>query len=171
MYYAWGEVEEKSDYSWTTYKWCNGSSDTLTKYCTDSNFGIVDNLTQLDLEDDVASVVLGGDWRMPTFAEVEELLDNCDWEWTTVDGVEGCLVSGNGNSIFLPAAGNRLYDEEEARDQGCLGGYWASTLNTDSDFDPTSAKGFYIQKDEDEWDYGRDRVGRHNGLTIRAVQK
>ena len=67
-YYAWGEIEEKENYDWSTYKWCNGSYDTQTKYCTNSSYGTVDNKTTLDLEDDVAHVKWGGSWRMPTKA-------------------------------------------------------------------------------------------------------
>ena len=59
-YYAWGETEEKSNYDWSTYKWCNGSKDTMTKYCTDSSYGTVDNKTVLEPEDDVAHVKWGG---------------------------------------------------------------------------------------------------------------
>ena len=107
-YYAWGETEEKSNYSWETYKWCNGSDDTMTKYCTNSSDGTVDNKTTLDLEDDVAHVKWGGSWRMPTKAEQDELLTECNWEWTSLNGVNGYKVTGpNGNSIFLPAAGFR----------------------------------------------------------------
>ena len=59
-YYAWGETETKSNYDWSTYKWCKGSEDTLTKYCTDNDYGTVDNKTVLDPEDDAAHVKWGG---------------------------------------------------------------------------------------------------------------
>ena len=127
-YYAWGETEEKDDYSLSTYKWCNGSLDTMTKYCTDSGYGIVDNKTVLDPEDDVAHVKWGGTWRMPTLNEQKELLNNCTLELTTQNGVNGYTVTGpNGNSIFLPAAGYRngtgVYD-----DRGSNGYFWSSSL-------------------------------------------
>ena len=128
-YYAWGETEEKENYSWSTYKWCNGSYDTMTKYCTSSSYGTVDNKTVLDLEDDVAHVKWGGSWRMPTLEEQKELKNNCTWSWTTQNGVNGYKVTSktNGNSIFLPAAGYRrgtyLYDS------GSDGNYWSSSLN------------------------------------------
>ena len=48
-YFAWGETETKSDYDWDTYKWCNGSENTLTKYCTKSSYGTVDNKTVLEM--------------------------------------------------------------------------------------------------------------------------
>ena len=72
-YFAWGETEPKDNYDWSTYKWCNESNATMTKYCTDSSYGTVDNKTVLELEDDAAYVNWGGNWRMPTKAELDEL--------------------------------------------------------------------------------------------------
>ena len=131
-YYAWGETEEKTDYSWSTYEWCNGSSTTLTKYCTSSSYCTVDNKTTLDPEDDVAHVKWRGNWRMPTKAEQDELRTKCNWEWTTMNGLYGYQVTGpNGNSIFLPAAGFRY---GTVVDGGSLGDYWSATLDeSDSD--------------------------------------
>lgn len=130
-YYAWGETETKSYYAWSTYKWLNGSSTTLTKYNTSSSTGIVDNKTVLDLEDDVAHVKWGGDWRMPTRTEFQELKDNCTWTWTTQNGVNGYRVTSNkagytGRSIFLPAAGCRF--DSYLVDAGSDGLYWSSSL-------------------------------------------
>ncbi|MBE6307686.1 MAG: DUF1566 domain-containing protein [Bacteroidales bacterium] len=122
-YYAWGETEEKSDYSWSTYKYCNGTFNSMTKYCTSSSYGTVDNKTTLEAGDDVASVKWGGSWRMPTDEEQRELINNCTWTWTTLNGVEGYRVTGpNGNSIFLPAAGYR------GGTGGTSGYYWSSSL-------------------------------------------
>ena len=127
-YYAWGEIEEKEDYSLSTYKWCNGSCNTMTKYCTDSRYGTVDNKTVLDPEDDVAHVKWGGDWRMPTKAEQDELLNNCTWRWTILNGVNGCNVTGpNGNSIFLPAAG--YCSGTSVYGCGDDGEYWLNSLS------------------------------------------
>ena len=106
-YFAWGEVESKPICDWSTYKWCKGSSTTQTKYCTDSEYGVVDNKTVLDLADDAAHANWGGKWRMPTEAEWTELREKCTWTWTTIHGVPGYEVKSkvNSNSIFLPAAG------------------------------------------------------------------
>ena len=132
-YYAWGEIEPKSTYSWSTYKWCNGDYTKLTKYYpsgkTDywDGSGSPDNKTVLELKDDVANVKLGGKWRMPTDAEWTELRTKCTWTWTTKNGVNGRLVTAtNGNSIFLPAAGYR-YDISLYGSSGC---YWSSSLDT-----------------------------------------
>ena len=129
-YFAWGETEPKSIYDWSTYKYCNGSETTLTKYCTSSSNGTVDNKTTLELSDDAARANWGGSWRMPTAAELTELIDNCTRTWTTQNGVKGYKVTSkkNGNSIFLPAAGNRsgsLLDEA-----GSGGYYWLSSFST-----------------------------------------
>ena len=136
-YYAWGETSLKDNYFWSTYKWCNGSYNSLTKYNTSSNYGTVDNKTVLELEDDVAHVVLGGNWRMPTDAEWTELRDNCTWTWTSDyngTGVAGRIVTSNktgytDKSIFLPAAGYRLVTNLYFA--GSSGNYWSSSLDTD----------------------------------------
>ena len=131
-YYAWGETEPKSNYTWSTYKWCDGSDYTLTKYNKDSSCGTVDNKTILDLEDDAAHVILGGNWRMPTVEECMELIEKCSWAPTTLNGVNGKLItSTNGNSIFLPCGG--WWSDIGLYDVGKDGGIWSSSLHsTDS---------------------------------------
>lgn len=127
-YYAWGETEEKRNYDWSTYKWCNGDAYSMTKYCTSSSYGTVDNKTVLDPQDDVAHVKWGGSWRMPTLEEQKELLNSCTWTWTTQNGVNGYEVTGpNGNSIFLPAAGYRYGTVLSL--SGSYGGFWSSSLD------------------------------------------
>ena len=162
-YYAWGETEEKDDYSWSTYKWCNGSYDSLTKYCISSSYGTVDDKIILDPEDDVAHVKWGGTWRMPTKAEQDELHNNCIWIWTTLNGVNGYKVYGpNGNSIFLPAACYRA--GKEADDRGNYAYYCSSSLYSDKiDY----AYCLYFQSDY------RSLVGhvRYRGCSVRPVSK
>ena len=162
-YYAWGETETKENYDWSTYKWCNGSSNTLTKYNTDSSYGTVDNKTILEPEDDVAHVKLGGSWRMPTDAEWTELRENCTWTWTTQNGVNGYIVTAsNGNSIFLPAAGDR-YDTSLC-DAGSDGYYWSSSLYTDN---PFIAWYVYFYSD----DVFRNYYYRYYGFSVRPVSE
>lgn len=159
-YYAWGETEEKTDYSWSTYKWCNGSYDNQTKYCTSSSYGTVDNKTTLDLEDDVAHVKWGGNWRMPTMAEQDELRTKCDWEWTTMNGVKGYQVTGpNGNSIFLPVTGSRSDGGVYYHTYGC---YWSASLRENS-----SNYAYYL--DFNDGFYEWKVIVRYYGLTVRPV--
>jgi hypothetical protein len=129
-YFAWGETQPKSYYDWSTYKWYNYNQDYITKYCTDSEIGTVDNKTILELSDDVANANWGGSWRMPTHEEIAELEKKCSCTWTTQNGVKGYKVTNktNGNSIFLPAAGRR--NNSSLHDAGS-GHYWSSSLNTD----------------------------------------
>ena len=130
-YFAWGETELKGDFTWETYKWCNGSSWTMTKYCTKNSYGTIDNKTELEPEDDAAQVNWGPSWRMPTEEQINELMSNCSHELTAVNGVNGMLVTGpNGNSIFLPAAG--CIEGSTRQEAGLYGHYWSRTLDTDS---------------------------------------
>ena len=93
-YYAWGETEVKGNYSWSTYEWGTGT-DHITKYCTQEANGNVDGLTRLKGCDDAARINMGGAWRMPTEAELLELLYGCYWEWTADydgHGIAGFIV-------------------------------------------------------------------------------
>ena len=108
-YFAWGETEPKTTYNWSTYKYCNGSGTTMTKYCTDSYYGTVDNKTELEPSDDAATVNWGSNWQMPSYEQCKELLNTsyATAKWTTQNDVYGVRITSksNGNSIFLPAAG------------------------------------------------------------------
>ena len=127
-YYAWGETETKTSFTWTNYSFLNGSdyNGPYTKYVTKSTYGNVDNKTTLELQDDAAHVRLGGNWRMPTKAEVIELIENCDRDvsWTT-----GIMLFSkiNGYSIFLPYAGGA-----EVNSSTSDGGYWTSSLSSEN---------------------------------------
>ncbi len=132
-YFAWGETTPQSDnrYNWESYKWCNGSSSTLTKYCNNSSNGyngFTDTKTVLDMEDDAARANWGGNWRMPTKAEFDELIANTTNEWMTQNGVSGRKFTSktNSNSIFLPAAGERWSGVLDYA--GSDGTYWSSSL-------------------------------------------
>ncbi len=160
-YFAWGETSPKTNYDWSTYKY--GSDwDELTKYCTDDYYGIVDNKTILDPSDDAATANWGNGWRMPTFDEIWELFDKCTWKWTTLNGVNGLLVTGpNGNSLFLPAAGYRygtsLYGA------GSSGVYWSSSLFSGY---PDRAGYLGFSSGDHDWN-GNDR---DNGFSVRPVR-
>ena len=163
-YFAWGETEPNGYYNWNSYKYCNGSYDTMTKYCVESNYGTVDNKTTLELTDDAAYVNWGGKWRMPTKAELDELRNtsNCTWTWTTQNEVKGYKVTSkkNGNSIFLPAAGYR--SNSNLYLAGDYGNYWSSSLS--SNFSDCAYRLFF---NSSRVDWNDD--GRYVGLSVRAV--
>ena len=123
-YFAWGETLPKDEYSWTNYKWCNGTDQNITKYNT------TDNLTTLLPEDDAAHVNWGEEWRMPTKEELDELIHHCAWQWTTQDEIGGYKVTGpNGKSIFLPASGYKQANGLSSLGKRCQ--YWSNTNCTD----------------------------------------
>ena len=104
-YYVWGETATKTVYDWSTYKWTEGASETPTKY-TDSLSA------ELQLSDDAAYVNWGKNWRMPSQAQFEELINSSytTTTWTSINGIYGKKITSKmpgytGNSIFLPAAG------------------------------------------------------------------
>lgn len=96
-YYAWGETKPKSSYSKDNYSYYDKDK---AKY-----IDIGEDIA--GTEYDAATVNLGSDWRMPTYTEMKELVDQCSWEWTQIKGINGYKITGtNGNSIFLPATSN-----------------------------------------------------------------
>ena len=133
-YFAWGEVAPKSEYEWSTYKY-GEEWNKLTKYCTESEWGkdgFTDDLTELEPQDDAAQVNWGGNWRMPSLEQIEELYNNTDNTW--VSNFEGTGVSGrkftnkkdSSKFIFLPAAG---YCRDAWPGSAGSGGlYWSRTL-------------------------------------------
>ena len=163
-YFAWGETTTKATYNWSTYTLCRGLITTMTKYCTSSSSGTVDNKTTIEKSDDVAYQKLGGNWRMPTDAEWTELrnTDNCTWIWTTENRVNGCRVTSKktGNSIFLPAAGDRY--EVDLYGAGSYGTYWSSSLDT-----PRCYTAFYVGFSSSG--VGRDFDYRYYGRSVRPV--
>ena len=165
-YYAWGETEPKASYSWSNYKWCNGSYDKLTKYNTQYSYGTLDNKKVLESGDDAATVNMGGSWRTPTAAEWEELAQDCNWQWTTVQGVKGFRVSGKksgytGKSIFLPASGEKC--DSDFSGSGSSGTYWSSNINLSMPFYSR-----YISFTSGGVEF--NSVGRNFGFTVRAVR-
>ena len=111
QYFAWGETSPKDEY---TEDNCSTYNKEMSDIAGDAQY-------------DAATAIWGGDWRMPTNAELQELFDNCTWTWTTQNGVNGYKVTSkvNSNYIFLPAAGYR--DGSSLEIAGGVGKYWSST--------------------------------------------
>ena len=145
-YYAWGETETKQDFTMSSYafsvkskQWIySGGSKVypliMNKYCVEEGVDeIIDGKDTLEEPDDVARATLGKEWRMPTAAEWEELMEQCDWEWTTLNGVNGYKVTSRKRGftdryIFLPASGY-YSDLKVITSRGSVGNYWSSSLN------------------------------------------
>ena len=167
-YFAWGEVTTKHNYDWSTYKYCYKNHQYLTKYNFLSEFGSVDNKRILESSDDAATINWGGNWRMPTKKEFDELRKFCSWKWTKINGINGYLITSNkenyeGVSIFLPAAGcRREYSHYYENDAGC---YNSSTLG-DGDTRHVYELYFYSSSISCKSGYVR-----YCGQTVRAVCK
>ena len=146
-YYAWGETSTKMDEGYMLDN-CETYGKSMGDIKGNSSY-------------DAARANWGGTWRMPTKAEMQELIDKCNWKWTTQNGVKGYKFTGpNGNSIFLPAAGGRggyfLYDT------GSRGDYWSSTPNSSNS---ENAYGIYFNSDS----RGMDDSNRTYGQSVRPV--
>lgn len=195
LYFAWGEttgytsdISDGHSFDWTSLKYCLGTTyeGPFSKYVISSSYGTIDNKTVLESTDDAATVSWGDSWRIPTATELQELIDNCYWEWTSnynSTGVTGYIVykvksnsdkgvqktSGstkttvgsyttNDTHIFLPAAGKR--SSNGIYDVRSSAGYWSNTLNT-------GATVYYIS-------FNSSNVGRYSsyrsyGLSVRAI--
>ena len=118
--FAWGETAPKEDYSWLTYEYSRGSSESVL------DIGKNISYTQYD----AASVNWGARWRIPTISDFQELINKCNLKWVEQNGKGGLMVtSPNGNSIFLPA-------EDISADLGPLFNthYYTGNLRTESGF-------------------------------------
>lgn len=116
LYFSWGDTEghrrgEGYDFTQEVY-----NSTTAAAIASD-----------LSLDQDAARANLGSSWRMPTATEFQELVDNCTSRWDTIHGVNGMLFISNvnGNTLFLPAAGD--YNGTSLNNRGTIGLYWSST--------------------------------------------
>ena len=162
-YYAWGEMEEKDDYSFETYIHCDGTYDTC------HNLGNDISGTQYD----VAHIKWGDSWVMSSADQIKELSDNCTHEWVTVNYINGSMFTSNinGNSIFLPASGRRSFDESLNNESllyvGSSGFYWSSTLSPSHLYDAyTLTFGLSSTSDCTIW---IDGDGRFIGRSVRPV--
>ena len=156
-FYAWGETETKSDYSWGTYKY--GTASPFRKYDTDGK-------TILESADDIATQTYGSNYRMPTQAELEELiaLPN-QWvtDYNSISGLNGRVFTGtNGNTLFIPAAG--YFPKSTHRYAGSVCSLWSSSLSSSGHY---SAWNLYF-------DSGRINLSSSNrnaGFSVRCVSK
>lgn len=161
-YFAWGETKPKVKYNNENYLFQEDGG-ILTKYIA-SDFGdwlISDNITELEVVDDAASINWAQNWRMPTKVELEELRSLCTWSWTIRNNVYGYLITSkiNGNSIFMPAV--ECHDDDNSGDSviNCI---WGASLNKSSSYEA------YIMKfDSDNVTLGVNK--RYIGCPVRPV--
>ena len=179
-YFAWGEINTKETYDWGTYYWmAEGKSNwkNINKYqIADGQFSadwyakdqfIGDGKSTLESEDDAATANWGSGWRMPTMAELEELMneDNCTWTWVenyNDSDLNGYEVKSKTTAglLFLPAAGGRW--DSNLDNAGYVGYYWSSELDSgNADY------ARYLLFDSSHRYSGSG--SRDNGFSVRAV--
>ena len=166
LYYQWGDtvgytaeqVGANKEFNWANYKWSvGGSSSNFSKYNS------LDNKTKLDLEDDAAYVALGGNWRIPTKEDLNELADNTISSITSINGIRGIkLISRiNGNHIFLPLPGY-IHDGMLRRDGSVY--IWSS-----EGIEIFGTALYICTMDNEEIIYGTSTYSRYFGHSIRPI--
>ena len=148
-YFAWGETVTKSEFTEENYKWYRFNPDrTILKYNLNDGYGWVDKKDVLVEADDVAHVLWGGTWRMPTLSEFQELVNRCTWTYVERNGTYVYEVkASNGNCIYLRS-----------------GDYWSSSLLSSN-----SVNAWYLRI----WgeSYKTDWYTRYTGRYVRPVCK
>ena len=144
LYFAWGETT-----GYTTeqvgldkyFSWSGQYPDyKFGVYLkVDSDYGMTkynntDRKTVLEPEDDAATVNWGYSWRMPTYDEFRELLENTKYEWTSINGISGAkfisMIEGYTDKfLFFPAIGSA--GDGSISNFGIFGFYLSSSLNND----------------------------------------
>ena len=172
--YPWADLTIDRVNGITKYTYADGWKDGIwydgDAFIGDKGDGVEHKtLKDYDYEDDVARVTWGGTWRIPTAEEIDELIDECSWDWTKdYNGtrVSGMIVTSKkegytDRSIFLPAAGFRR--EADLRYAGGNGYYWSSTVGSDNS---TGACAMPFYKD-----YVKRVIGtRPFGYSVRPVK-
>ncbi len=176
-YFWWGDTV---GYKWKNSKWVasDGSNSNFSFYgyntptynksisTLQSEGWIIskDGTYVLAPEHDAAQVHWGGEWRMPTKQEFEDLYNKCDWTWSTMNGVKGYIVRGRGsyasNSIFLPCTGCGY---GTSLDNAGSYGYFGSSVPGSGN---GSAWGLYF----DSSYHGTGNIGRLLGQSVRPLQ-
>ena len=161
-----GDAWVASDGSAGNFSFSSGNTPTYGKNnATLQSEGWITAEGALAPEHDAAQVHWGGGWRMPTDSDIDALINNCDWTWTTRNCVVGCEVRGKGDyasaSIFLPAAGFGY--ETSLNYFGSYGGHWSSTP-----YSSNSANAWYLGFDSGHFIPGN--YYRYRGQSVRALR-
>ena len=113
-FFAWGEPLQKTSFTQQNY----------IHYVAGHYVSLGSNISAG--RHDAATEALGSQWALPTAVQLQELVDNCTWTWSRYNGTKGYTVTGaNGNSIFLPAAGN-IFNGATHDNVGTCGFYWSA---------------------------------------------
>ena len=165
-YYAWGETEPAPNNNYTEDNCSTYGLDESDLQSKGYVYLNVHEEYQLVPQYDAATVNWGATWRMPTYIELNELHTECEWTWTTQNGVKGCKVVGpNGNSIFLPAAGGYVGSSLEEVEKYVL--LWSSKPSNITEY----AYYLYFNDDINIDECDMMEYFRYYGFSVRPVLK
>lgn len=169
IYFRWGETVGRNGMN--RYKFYSAQGK-ITKYCVESEFGdngFVDNLTTLELMDDAANVIWGGDWHIPSDEQFQELINNTYQNWNRSSSSMTVTSIHNGNTLLFKAGGyksgsyDNLYDRDYAY-------YWLNSLGSETQYSPVDASTPYGHTfrfgSNTKFIYNEDRT---YGILIRGV--
>lgn len=126
--YAFGELQSKDTYKSSNY---------------------------IGWQGDIVSKEMGGDWRLPTLSEYDEIIDKCKYDVFTRSGYDVLKVVGpNGNYIYFP------YSSYLGDGIGYMAWYWTS-----SPYNSTKAGVFHF----DRKTVSSGNIDRYNGFLVRGV--
>ncbi len=149
-YFAWGETKPKDEYT-------QANSLTYGKNIDDISGNV---------QYDVAAANWGEGWRMPTKDEMQELIDNCDWEWTKQNNVKGYKVTGvNGNSIFIPETG--VWRDNTFTSGSCDRSFYWCSISDGSHIYESYLYAYHLFFDD--FEVGCNIYERSYGVSIRPV--
>ena len=163
----WGSTSPNTadECTWTNAPFNNGLDSYYEEYFTTHKSEWLDSKDNLKPEYDAARAIMGGDWRMPTWTECQELLNNTTNEWIIVNGVNGKKFTSKTDTskyIFIPAAGD--CSSGSVDDVGIGAQVWSSSLDTSN---PDRACLLYFFPGE----MGMGNIYRYKGQSVRGVRK
>lgn len=202
-YYSWGESaplwgfdatytrEPNYDYGfhkpiadWDQYRWGDFYDHEsirerfVSKYYAEGGI--------LTTEDMAPAHIWGSDWRIPTEAQMQELIDGCSWQLvyrpstqSVFDGIDGYLgTSTNGNTIFLPLTGYYGYESPSSTSGRHVSRQWINTYywtSTVSETDEQGRNAYYscarcLALDQDQAAERLWSLYRYCALPIRPVK-
>ena len=177
VFFQWGETSGVSgslvgkysdeNYSWATDPFNNGSDSYNEEYFTTHKSEWLDSKNNLKPEYDAATQIMGGEWRMPTEAELRELLSGTTNEWiedyngTGIKGRKFTSRTDTSKYIFIPAAGN--CDDGSVINVG-HGYVWSSSLDTSRPYNA-----WHLLFDSSSCGMGSS--SRYGGQSVRGVRK
>ena len=165
-YYMWGSITPNTpdECNWANTPFNNGATSYDTTYFNSVKDTVIPNKV-LAKEYDVAAQIMGGDWRMPTKDECQELYKNTTQSWVTIKGVNGKKFTSKTDTtkyIFIPAAG--YYYNGSVSKVGNNGYIWSSSLYI-------SSIAFYLDSVYSEDPFVEDFNHRCDGFSARGIRK